>query len=52
MDVPRLKEMIESLRLNILTQVYTIAKYTMESHLEFSQTVMKYLERQNFMVNE
>ncbi len=44
--------MTERLGLKNLAQVYTIAKYTKESHLEFSQTVLKYLEKQNFMVNE
>ncbi|ANS76504.1 NADPH-dependent oxidoreductase [Paenibacillus yonginensis] len=52
MSVPRLKEMIEELGLKNLAQVYTIAKYTKESHLEFSQTVLNYLEKQNFMKND
>jgi nitroreductase len=52
MDNPKLKEKIERLGLKNLAQVYTIAKYTKESHLEFSQTVMKYLAGQNFMNNE
>ncbi|RHW43389.1 NADPH-dependent oxidoreductase [Neobacillus notoginsengisoli] len=52
MSVPRLKEMTERLGLKNLAQVYTIAKYTKESHLEFSQTVLDYLEKQNFMENE
>ncbi|RSD22316.1 nitroreductase family protein [Mesobacillus subterraneus] len=52
MDNPRLKEMTEQLGLKNLAQIYTIAKYTKESHLEFSQTVLKYLERQNFMNNK
>ncbi|WP_066322230.1 nitroreductase family protein [Bacillus sp. FJAT-29814] len=52
MNVPRLKEMTERLGLKNLAQVYTIAKYTKESHQEYSQTVLKYLEKQNFMENE
>ncbi|MDN7242549.1 nitroreductase family protein [Planococcus sp. N028] len=52
MDVPRLKEMTEELGLKNLAQIYTIAKYTKESHIEFSQTVLNYLEKQNFMNNE
>jgi nitroreductase len=52
MENPRLKELTERLGLKNLAQVYTIAKYTKESHLEFSQTVLKYLEKQNFMNNE
>ncbi|WP_423408996.1 nitroreductase family protein [Heyndrickxia sp. MSNUG] len=51
MAVPRLKEMTERLGLKNLAQIYTKAKYTKESHREFSQTVLKYLERQNFMNN-
>jgi nitroreductase len=52
MGNPRLKEMTEKLGLKNLAQIYTIAKYTKESHLEFSQTVLKYLEGQNFMNHE
>jgi nitroreductase len=52
MENPRLREMIEGLGLENLAQVYTIAKYTKESHLEFSQTVLKYLGNQNFMNNK
>ncbi|MDO3409751.1 nitroreductase family protein [Saccharibacillus sp. CPCC 101409] len=51
MDVPHLKEMTEQLGLKNLAQIYTIAKYTKESHLDFSQTVLNYLETQNFMKN-
>ena len=49
MDIPRLKEMTERLGLTNLAQIYTVAKYTKESHLEYSQTVLDYLEKQNFM---
>lgn len=52
MDVPRLKEMTEQLGLENLAQVYSIAKYSKESHMEFSQTVLDYLEKQNFMNND
>lgn len=52
MDVPKLKAMTEELRLKNLAQVYTIAKYTKESHLEYSQTILNYLEKQNFMNND
>ncbi|WP_245894474.1 nitroreductase family protein [Planomicrobium soli] len=51
MDVPQLKQMTEELGLKNLAQIYTIAKYTKESHIEFSQTVLNYLEKQNFMNN-
>ncbi|GAA0358637.1 nitroreductase family protein [Bacillus horti] len=52
MDVPRLKEMTEELGLKNLAQIYTIAKYTKESHQGFSQSVLNYLRSQNFMENE
>jgi nitroreductase len=52
MDVPKLKEMTERLGLKNLAQIYTIAKYTQESHHEYSQTVLEYLEKQNFMNNK
>lgn len=51
MDIPKLKEMTEKLGLKNLAQVYTIAKYTKESHHKFSQTVLSYLNRQDFMNN-
>lgn len=49
MDVPSLKRMTEEMGLENLAQIYTRAKYTKESHLEFSRTVLDYLEKQNFM---
>ncbi|MDF2921160.1 MAG: oxidoreductase [Paenibacillaceae bacterium] len=51
MDIPELKEMTERLGLRNLAQIYTIAKYTKESHHEYSQTVLNYLEKMNFMNN-
>lgn len=52
MDVPRLKKMTEELGLKNLAQIYTIAKYTKESHHQYSQTVLNYLAEQNFMNNK
>lgn len=52
MAIPELKEMTERLGLKNLAQIYTIAKYTKESHLEYSQTVLDYLRKMNFMNNE
>ncbi|WP_033543156.1 nitroreductase family protein [Planococcus sp. CAU13] len=52
MDIPKLKEMVEELGLKNLAQIYTIAKYTKESHTGFSQKVLGYLEKQNFMNNK
>ncbi|WP_233208499.1 nitroreductase family protein [Planomicrobium sp. MB-3u-38] len=52
MAIPRLKEMVEELGVKNLAQVYTMAKYTKESHTAFSQKVLSYLEKQNFMNND
>lgn len=52
MDVPRLKEMTQSLELKNLAQIYSIAKYTRESHIGFSETVLNYIKKQNFMNHE
>ena len=52
MAVPKLKEMVEELGVKNLAQVYTMAKYTKASHTGFSQTVLNYLEKQNFMNNK
>lgn len=52
MDVPRLKEMTESLELKNLAQIYSVAKYTRESHIGFSETVLNYIKKQNFMNHE
>jgi nitroreductase len=50
-NVPELRAMIEASGVENLAQVYTTLKYTKESHLEYSQTVLKYLETQEFMRN-
>jgi len=49
MSFPRLRKMIESSDVENLAQIYTKLKYTRESHQQFSQTVLKYLESQDFM---
>jgi len=51
MSAPRLRKMIEESGVKNLAQVYSIVKYTRESHQEFSQTVLAYLEKQGFMNN-
>ncbi len=48
---PNLKAMIEQSDVENLAQIYTKLKYTQESHIEFSQTVLRYLENQGFMSN-
>jgi len=50
-SIPELRAMIEASGVENLAQVYTTLKYTKESHLEYSQTVLKYLETQEFMRN-
>ncbi len=52
MSYPSLKTMIEQSDVENLAQIYTKLKYTKESHIEFSQTVLNYLERQGFMHNQ
>lgn len=49
MSFPELKQMIEESGVENLAQVYTKLKYTKESHIEFSQTVLNYLKKQGFM---
>lgn len=45
---PELKKMIDESDVKNLAQIYTHLKYTRESHIEFSETVLNYLKRQNF----
>ncbi|MBY8028553.1 nitroreductase family protein [Vibrio fluvialis] len=52
MSYPELRAMIEQSDVNNLAQIYTQLKYTRESHLEFSQTVLNYLHQQGFMNHE
>ncbi len=51
MTYPELRERIEGSGVQNLAQIYTILKYTRESHLEFSDTVLTYLQQQDFMNN-
>ena len=46
---PSLKKMIDESDVENLAQIYTKLKYTQESHIDFSQRVLRYLETQNFM---
>ena len=43
--------MIEESGVENLAQVYSILKYTKESHQEFSQSILAYLAEQDFMNN-
>jgi nitroreductase len=51
MSFPRLREMIEASGVENLAQIYTVVKYTRESHQAFSQKVLAYLQAQGFMNN-
>ena len=48
MENPELRERVESQNIKNLAQIYTQLKYTRESHLEYSQTVLKCLQEKNF----
>ena len=49
MSYPELRLMIEASGVQNLAQVYTVVKYTRESHEEFSATVLGYLREQGFL---
>jgi nitroreductase len=49
MSQPELKKAVEESGVTNLAQVYTKLKYTRESHLGYSATVMKCLEEQGFL---
>ena len=49
MSFPELRALIEASGVTNLAQVYTVVKYTRDSHRTFSETVMGYLREQGFM---
>lgn len=49
MSYPELRARIEGAGVQNLAQIYTVVKYTRESHLEFSETVLNYLREQDFL---
>ncbi|MBY0414500.1 MAG: nitroreductase family protein [Bdellovibrionales bacterium] len=51
LDDPTLNEMIKKSDVKNLAQVYTKLKYTRESHLDYSKTVLGYLEKSGFFNN-
>lgn len=51
MAYPELRQRIEGSGVENLAQIYTVLKYTKESHREFAQTVLNYLQNQDFMNN-
>ena len=48
---PALRQRIESSGVENLAQIYAVLKYSRESHQEFAQTVLHYLQAQDFMNN-
>ena len=48
-EITELEKLISENNIENLAQVYTKAKYTKESHIEYSKTVMKCLQKQNFL---
>jgi nitroreductase len=51
-NIPELREKIESMNIKNLAQIYTKAKYTRKSHLQYSEAVLSFLKEQNFMESE
>jgi hypothetical protein len=49
MSYPELRALIEESGAANLAQVYTMVKYTRESHTTFSRNVLDYLAEQEFM---
>ncbi len=49
MAVPELRAMIEKSGVKNLAQVYTTVKYTRQSHQEYSRTILRALERADFL---
>ena len=44
-----LHKMVEEAGVENLAQIYTVVKYTRESHQQFSRTLLDYLKKQDFM---
>ena len=51
-EVPELKKMIEEAQISNLAQVYTKAKYTRESHIDYSSALLDCLKRKDFFSHE
>lgn len=49
MSFPRLRRMIEESGAENLAQVYSRVKYSRESHQQYSQTILDFLNQQDFM---
>lgn len=51
MTFPHLRARIEGSGVQNLAQIYTVLKYTRESHLVYSRTVLDYLREQGFLAD-
>lgn len=49
MSYPRLRKLVEEAGVGNLAQIYSVVKYTRESHQEYSMKILDYLETQDFM---
>jgi len=49
MNISWLRQMVEKSGAENLAQIYTMVKYTRDTHQEFSKTVLDYLKTQDFM---
>ena len=49
MTYPRLRRMVQEAGVENLAQIYTVVKYTHETHEQYSTTVLDYLISQDFM---
>lgn len=52
MAIPELRQLVLEKNVKNLAQVYTKAKYTKESHLEYSKNVLACIQQQNFFNHE
>lgn len=52
MGFPRLRRMVEDSGVKNLAQLYTVVKYTKDSHQIFSKKVLEYLQESAFMNND
>jgi nitroreductase len=49
MEIPELRERVSSVGAKNLAQIYTLAKYTRESHITYSRDVLACLEEKGFL---
>lgn len=49
MSYPRLRKLVEEAGVGNLAQIYSVVKYSRESHQGYSMKILDYLEKQDFM---